>query len=211
MVDVLQRRQRTLQELFSGAVLLDDSVSREKALEDMKEAARECERCNLRKGRRQVVFGAGSAHARLMLVGEGPGADEDQMGEPFVGRAGQLLDRILEAVSLKRQDIYITNVVKCRPPGNRTPESEEVRACRPLLDGQIELINPRIILCLGALATRTLIDGEAKITRMRGKWFGKDGRQLMGTFHPAALLRDPSKKKPVWLDFQEVLKQYSCL
>ncbi len=144
----------------------------------------------------------------MMLVGEGPGADEDRLGRPFVGRAGQLLNRILEAASIKREDVYITNVVKCRPPSNRLPFQPEVDACYPYLQSQIELIDPEVILCLGALATRTLYDKSAAITRVRGQWKEKDGRRMLATFHPAALLRDPSKKKPAWEDFKKVMAVY---
>ncbi len=155
------------------------------------------------------MFGDGSNQARLMLVGEAPGADEDREGIPFVGRAGQLLDRILVAAELDRKKIFITNVVKCRPPGNRLPLQPEVEACLPYLKKQIELINPRIIVCLGALATKTLIDKSAAITRDRGKWHNIEGRSVIATFHPAALLRDPSRKKDVWEDFKQILQRYS--
>lgn len=143
-----------------------------------------------------------------MLVGEGPGAEEDRLGRPFVGRAGQLLDRILAAAKIKREDVYITNVVKCRPPSNRLPFQPEVDTCYPYLKAQIELINPEIILCLGALATRTLYDKSAAITRVRGQWKEKDDRRILATFHPAALLRDPSKKKPAWEDFKMIMEVY---
>lgn len=155
-----------------------------------------------------MVFGEGDFSTRLLLVGEGPGADEDRIGRPFVGRAGQLLDRILEAADIRREDVYITNVVKCRPPSNRLPFQPEVDACLPYLQAQIELINPEMILCLGALATRTLIDKKAAITKVRGQWREKDGRRIIATFHPAALLRDPAKKKPAWEDIKEVMAIY---
>jgi uracil-DNA glycosylase family 4 len=141
---------------------------------------------------------------RLCFVGEGPGREEDKQGRPFVGAAGQLLDRILVSVGLDRGEVYITNVVKCRPPGNRMPNPDEVEACSPYLYAQIRKINPSIIVCLGALAARTLIDKNARITRIRGEWHEKDGILIMPTFHPAALLRDPSKKRPVWEDMKKV-------
>ena len=179
------------------------------ALDRLQEKAQACRRCALRQGCRQVVFGVGNPRARLMLVGEGPGGDEDRQGIPFVGRAGQLLDRILEAARIKRDQVYITNVVKCRPPNNRLPVQQEVEACLPYLRTQIELIDPEIVICLGSLATKTLIDKNASITRSRGSWHKIGSRNYMATFHPAALLRDPGKKRYVWEDFQEAIKVYN--
>ncbi len=176
--------------------------------EQFREDCLKCSRCGLRAGCRQVVFGDGDPQARLMLIGEGPGADEDRLGSPFVGRAGQLLDRILEAAAIKRQEIYIANIVKCRPPANRLPAPPEVEACLPHLKKQIMLIDPEIIVCLGALATRTIIDKNAAITKARGQWHRLGGRRVIATFHPAALLRDPGKKKDVWNDFKEVMRYY---
>jgi len=184
----------------------EDTVKR---LEELKKNSLACTLCSLRSGCRQVVFGKGSPNARLMLVGEGPGADEDRIGIPFVGRAGKLLDRILEAAKIKSDEVYITNVVKCRPPANRLPFQPEIDACLPYLKEQTELIDPEMIVCLGALATRTLIDKNASITRSRGQWHEKDGRRVIATFHPAALLRDPGKKKYVWEDFKEIVKYYN--
>ena len=163
-----------------------------------------CRQCALRQGCKQVVFGEGNPEARLMLVGEGPGAREDEQGRPFVGAAGQLLDKILVAAGFTRDEVYITNVVKCRPPGNRLPVVSEVTTCRSYLEKQIELIKPDIIVCLGALAAQTLIRPDLKITRERGQWVSKNGIQLMPTYHPAALLRDENKKRPVWEDFKQV-------
>lgn len=168
-----------------------------------------CKRCPLRQGARGVVFGEGNPEASIMFVGEGPGADEDKLGRPFVGAAGQLLDRILAAAGLLRQDVYIANVVKCRPPANRVPHREEIEACLPLLQGQIELIDPPIIVCLGSVASRALIRPDFAITRERGYWYELDNRLVMPTFHPAALLRDPGKKKAVWEDIQLVVKLYT--
>jgi uracil-DNA glycosylase len=170
-----------------------------------------CTRCPLRCGATQVVFGQGDPQSRLMLVGEAPGADEDLQGIPFVGRAGQLLDRILDSVQIKRPEVYITNVVKCRPPQNRKPLKEEQEACRPHLQRQIELLNPAIIICLGATAAAALIDTAAPITAIRGRWFEKEGIRLMATFHPAALLRDPGKKRAVWEDIQKIRDVYRSL
>ncbi len=168
-----------------------------------------CNRCALRQGARGVVFGEGNPRARLLFVGEGPGAEEDKLGRPFVGAAGQLLDRILAATGLSREEVFIANVVKCRPPGNRQPRKEEIEACLPLLQRQIELIDPPIIVCLGAVASRALIRPDFSITRERGCWQEQGRRLLMPTFHPAALLRDPGKKKAVWEDIQLVVKLYT--
>jgi DNA polymerase len=139
-----------------------------------------------------------------MFVGEGPGAQEDRLGKAFVGRAGQLLDKILAAVDLTRQEVYITNTVLCRPPGNRTPKVNEIRTCAPYLNGHIELIEPRILVALGSTAARALISPRARITRLRGTWHEYRDIPLLPTFHPAALLRDPSKKRPVWEDFKKL-------
>lgn len=177
-------------------------------LHEVEKKALACKRCALRSGCKQVVFGEGNPDARLMLVGEGPGGDEDQLGRPFVGRAGQLLNRILEATEIPREDVYITNVVKCRPPGNRNPVQPEIDACSSYLAEQFKLISPEIVVCLGALATKTIIDKNAAITRIRGQWYEKENMRVIATFHPAALLRDPSRKKPVWEDFKEVMKYY---
>ncbi len=177
-------------------------------LDILREQCLACQRCILRKGCKQVVFGDGNPSASLMLIGEGPGADEDRIGIPFVGRAGQLLDRILDAAKIKRSDIYIANIVKCRPPGNRLPLQPEVDACLPYLQKQIALINPEIIVCLGALAMRTLIDKKSAISRSRGQWYFREGRRIIATYHPAALLRDPSRKKDVWTDFKEIMSYY---
>ncbi|MCL6449991.1 MAG: uracil-DNA glycosylase [Acetobacteraceae bacterium] len=170
--------------------------------------AAECARCGLRSGCRGVVFGEGPADARLMLVGEGPGAAEDELGRPFVGPAGQLLDRILAAAGLPRERVYITNVVKCRPPQNRLPTPVEVEACRPWLLQQIGLVRPVVLVCLGALACQALLDPGARITRIRGLWQERDGMLVMPTYHPAAVLRDPNKKRPVWEDFKKVRAAY---
>lgn len=171
----------------------------------------QCRRCSLRDTCRGVVFGEGDPQASLMLVGEGPGASEDEMGRPFVGKAGQLLDRILEAAGFKRKEVYIANVVKCRPPGNRLPTPEEASRCFPHLRAQIRIIRPKVVVCLGALSSQVLLDPRLRITRDRGVWRERDGIAYMPTFHPAALLRDPSKKRPVWEDFQRVRDRHDQL
>ncbi|NLJ34252.1 MAG: uracil-DNA glycosylase [Firmicutes bacterium] len=180
-------------------------------LASLKEACLRCQACGLRRGAKQVVFGAGSPQAAIMLVGEGPGRQEDELGEPFVGAAGQLLDKVFAALKFRREELYITNIVKCRPPGNRLPTPREVRACRPYLQGQIRLIKPRIIVCLGALAGQNLIGPQLRITRHRGRWVQRGEIMLLPTFHPAALLRDPGRKRPFWEDFKAVARAYEEL
>ncbi|GAV22809.1 uracil-DNA glycosylase [Carboxydothermus pertinax] len=175
------------------------------------EEALACQRCNLRAHAQRVVFGEGNENALLMLVGEGPGAEEDRQGRPFVGAAGELLNKILEAAGISREEVYIGNVVKCRPPNNRVPTKDEVAACRQFLDRQIELIKPKIIVCLGATAAQALIGPEVRITKIRGLWHEKGDIKIMPTYHPAALLRDPAKKRPTWEDFKAVRDLYFAL
>lgn len=163
-----------------------------------------CKRCNLGKTRTNVVIGRGSLNAPMMLVGEGPGEQEDKQGKPFVGPAGKLLDLLLEALMIKEEDYYIANIVKCRPPGNRVPLDEEAEQCLPYLRKQVSLVRPRIIVCLGATAMKYIIDRKAKITQIRGQWIERKGYWFMPTFHPAALLRDESKKALMWEDFKKV-------
>ena len=165
----------------------------------------DCSRCKLHTlGRRQVVFGVGNPHADLMFVGEAPGADEDVQGEPFVGRAGQLLTKIIEAIDLRREDVYIANVIKCRPPSNRNPEPDEVERCEPFLFRQIDVIKPKVIVALGKFAAQCLLKTVAPITRIRGREFDYRGAVLIPTFHPAYLLRNPSSKREVWEDMKKV-------
>jgi DNA polymerase len=164
-----------------------------------------CSRCKLHTlGRRQIVFGVGNPEADLMFVGEAPGADEDQQGEPFVGRAGQLLTKIIEAIDLKRQDVYIANVIKCRPPQNRNPEPDEVETCELFLFQQIDVIKPKVIVALGTFAARALLRTLDPISRLRGRVFEYRGAKLIPTFHPAYLLRNPSSKREVWEDMKLV-------
>ena len=168
------------------------------------EAVRCCRRCRLCENRTYAVPGEGNRASPLMIIGEGPGRDEDLSGRPFVGKAGQLLDRMLAAIGLRREDVYICNVVKCRPPGNRNPEPEEADACLPFLRAQFLLLRPRIILCLGSVALRNVMDPDGRITRDRGNWVQKKGVWMMATYHPAALLRDESKKQEAWADMQQL-------
>jgi DNA polymerase len=165
----------------------------------------DCTRCKLSGlGRSQVVFGVGNPNADLMFVGEAPGADEDAQGVPFVGRAGQLLTKIIEAISLKRDDVYIANVIKCRPPQNRNPEPDEIETCEPFLFRQIDIIRPTVIVTLGKFAAHTLLRSEEPISRLRGRVFEYRGAKLIPTFHPAFLLRNPSSKREVWEDMKLV-------
>lgn len=176
---------------------------------DLEEKVKPCARCNLRVGCRGVVFGEGNPGAQVVLCGEGPGADEDLLGRPFVGRAGQLLDKILEACGFERfTHVYILNIVKCRPPGNRTPTEEEVAACRPNLNAQLRILRPRIMILLGAVALQSLLDPKGKITKERGHWVERNGLFIMPTYHPAALLRNPSLKRDSWEDFKQVVAKY---
>jgi uracil-DNA glycosylase family 4 len=167
----------------------------------------DCTRCKLHKlGRKQIVFGVGNPRAELMFIGEGPGADEDQQGEPFVGRAGQLLNKMIEAMGLKREDVYIANVVKCRPPGNRTPERDECETCMPFLMRQVEAINPKVIVALGAVAAKNLLQMNSSMAEMRSRSYDFRGAKLFVTYHPAYLLRDPRQKSETWKDLQQVMK-----
>jgi len=163
-----------------------------------------CQRCGLCQGRTYAVPGEGNALSPLMFVGEGPGAQEDATGRPFVGAAGQLLDRMLEAIGLVRGQVYIANIVKCRPANNRAPTPDEAAACLPYLRAQVALIRPQIIVCLGATPARYIMGEDTRVTRDRGKWIQRKGVRMICTFHPAALLRDEAKKRPAWEDFQAI-------
>jgi uracil-DNA glycosylase family 4 len=173
-------------------------------LKVIREQLGECQRCKLAGGRQNIVFGVGNPQAQLVFVGEAPGADEDQQGEPFVGKAGQLLNKMIEAMGYARADVYICNVIKCRPPGNRNPEPDEVSKCEPFLKQQLAAIRPRMIVTLGKFAAQCLLRDETPISRLRGNFRTYEGIPLMPTFHPAYLLRDPSKKKETWTDLKEV-------
>jgi DNA polymerase len=181
---------------------------RKESLEEIRADLGECGRCKLSKTRTHIVFGEGNPKAEIMFVGEGPGEQEDLQGRPFVGRAGQLLDKIIEAMGLKRGDVYIANVVKCRPPGNRVPEPDEVAACEPYLFRQIETVAPKIVVALGGTALKALLhDEDVKITKARGHFLAWRGVKLMPTFHPSFLLRNPPAKKEVWEDMKKVLAE----
>jgi DNA polymerase len=165
----------------------------------------DCTRCKLHAGRTNLVFGVGNPDARLMFVGEGPGADEDEQGIPFVGRAGQLLTQIIKAMGFERDDVYIANVVKCRPPGNRNPEPDEIERCEPFLLRQIEAIRPAVIVALGKFAAQTLLRSDVPITRLRGQFLKLCDVDVMPTFHPSYLLRNPAAKREVWEDMKKVM------
>jgi len=181
-------------------------TSQAEALDALRaEIGPDCQRCKLHTlGRRQVVFGVGNPDADLMFVGEGPGGDEDIQGEPFVGRAGQLLTKIIEAIGMKRSDVYIANVIKCRPPGNRNPEPDEVERCEPFLFRQIDTVKPKVIVALGKFAAQSLLKASDPITRLRGREYRFRSATLIPTFHPAYLLRNPSSKREVWEDMKKV-------
>ncbi|HVC00518.1 MAG TPA: uracil-DNA glycosylase [Candidatus Dormibacteraeota bacterium] len=167
----------------------------------------ECTRCKLHKSRHRIVFGDGNVRAKLVFVGEGPGEEEDKQGLPFVGRAGKLLTQMIEAMGLNRQDVFICNVVKCRPPSNRTPEKDEIATCLPFLERQLAVIGPKVIVCLGSVATQSLLKTGEAMSRLRGKWFEWHGMKLLPTYHPAYLLRNPSAKAIVWEDLQVVMAE----
>jgi len=177
------------------------------ALVDVRNEIGDCTRCRLHsQGRTQIVFGVGNPQADLMFVGEAPGADEDVQGIPFVGRAGQLLTKIIEAIGLTRDDVYIANVIKCRPPGNRNPEQDEVNTCEPFLYRQIDIIKPKVIVALGTFAAKALLQSTDPISRLRGRTYDYRGAKLIPTFHPAYLLRNPSSKREVWEDMKVARK-----
>lgn len=165
----------------------------------------ECKRCKLYSGRTNIVFGTGNPHAKLVFVGEGPGYDEDVKGEPFVGRAGQLLTKIIQAIDLTRDEVYICNIIKCRPPANRNPESDEITACFPFLKRQLDAIGPDFICALGTFASQTLLDTNEPISKLRGRLFQYRGIKVMPTYHPAYLLRNPEKKRDVWEDMKKLI------
>lgn len=178
-------------------------------LEELHREALECRRCPLYKGRNKLVFGEGPPDAKIFMVGEGPGYDEDRSGHPFVGRSGQLLDKILLACGFSRQKhVYIGNIVKCRPPGNRNPQPEEAAACLPYLHRQIDIINPAIIILMGAVALRYMLSPDMRITRCRGEWTEQEGRFFIPVYHPSALLRNPALKKDTWEDYKNIVRKY---
>lgn len=177
---------------------------RDSSLEEVREDLGDCQRCKLCQDRTHIVFGAGNPQARLVFVGEGPGVDEDRQGLPFVGRAGQLLTRMIEAIQMRRDEVYICNVVKCRPPGNRTPQEDEITACSPFLVRQLAVLQPEVVCCLGLTAAQTLLQVRTPIGRLRGKIHSFRGTRLVATYHPAYLLRNPAAKRVVWEDLKQI-------
>lgn len=175
--------------------------------EELEKACKSCKKCKLCINRNNVVIGTGNKNAKIMIIGEGPGADEDAQGIPFVGKAGQLMNKAFEGIGIIREEIYIANIVKCRPPSNRNPEEDETIACREYLDSQIKLVNPQIIVLLGSVALKNILGKEYGITLARGKWIEKDGIKYLPTFHPAALLRDETKKIDFWKDLKKILEK----
>jgi uracil-DNA glycosylase len=188
----------------SGPSLFEERIEND-SLERIRQDIGDCTRCKLHKARTNIVFGVGNPEAELVFVGEGPGHDEDVQGEPFVGRAGKLLTQMIEAMGLRRRDVYICNVVKCRPPENRLPERDEIETCSPFLSRQLGAIRPKVICCLGACAAQTLLQTNQGISRFRGEWFDYRGGKLIATYHPAYLLRNPNAKGEVWKDLQKVM------
>lgn len=192
-----------LQTSLVGAPAVDQSVGGGD-LADFSRSAADCGLCRLSEKRRAVVFGEGDPHAAVMFIGEGPGAEEDRTGRPFVGQAGQLLDRMIFAIGLRRDQVYITNIVKCRPPGNRDPKDDEVAACSPYLDRQIDLVKPEVLVALGKPASHRLTGTRKPISALRGRWVSYRGIPLMPVFHPAYMLRTPSAKREAWEDLKKI-------
>ena len=184
--------------------------SQDETLEAIREDLGDCQRCGLGASRKKLVFGVGNPNARLVMVGEAPGREEDQKGEPFVGEAGRLLDRILLAMGMQRADVYICNVLKCRPPDNRDPQPEEVATCETFLVRQIAAIKPQVIVGLGRFAVQSLLQSKVPISRIRGEWQSYQGIPLMPTYHPAYLLRNPEGKRDVWEDMKEVMRRLNA-
>ena len=196
---------RPLPQVSPGASLFDERIEGD-TLDLIREAiGANCTRCKLHKGRTKLVYGVGNPKAELVFVGEGPGRDEDMQGEPFVGRAGKLLTQMIEAMGLRREDVYICNVIKCRPPENRLPEKDEIATCSPFLMRQLAAIGPKVICALGSCASQTLLQTTEGISRFRGEWFDFRGSKFIATYHPAYLLRNPGAKGEVWKDLQKVM------
>jgi DNA polymerase len=181
------------------------------SLEEVRQRLGDCRRCKLHKGRHHIVFGTGNERAKLVFIGEAPGYEEDIQGKPFVGKAGQLLTKIIESIGLTREEVYIANVVKCRPPGNRNPEPDEIASCEPFLIQQLEAIQPKLICALGTFAAQTLLKTKAPISKLRGKFYSYKNMKLMATFHPAYLLRNPQDKRLVWEDMKALRREYDQL
>lgn len=201
-----RQRGNGRQECLDLEDVVEGRSSHPRTLDDVRRELGDCKRCPLHRTRRNLVFGEGSPSARLVFIGEAPGEEEDLQGRPFVGRAGQLLTKIIGAMGLQRPDVYICNILKCRPPGNRNPKEDEIAACEPFLIKQLEAIDPEVICALGTFAAKTLLRTEAPISAIRGRFHDYHGRRLMPTYHPAYLLRNPEAKRLVWEDVQKIMK-----
>src|SRR5271156_839333 len=189
----------------AGSSLFEEKIENDSLERIRQDIGPNCTRCKLHEGRTNIVFGVGNPKAQLVFVGEGPGRDEDMQGEPFVGRAGKLLTQMIEAMGLRRKDVYICNVVKCRPPENRLPEPDEIKTCSPYLLRQLDVIAPKVIVCLGACSAQTLLETNRGISHFRGQWLDFRGRKWMATYQPAYLLQNPAAKADVWKDLQKVM------
>lgn len=198
-------------EIATSGTLFNSDFENCETLDELYEKIHTCQKCPLGQTRKNFVFGVGNPKAAAMLIGEAPGADEDEQGEPFVGRAGQLLNKILLAINFQREDVYIANILKCRPPNNRNPLPDEMDICRPYLFKQIEIIKPKIILCLGLVAANSLLNKNSTLGNLRKNVYELNGIKVMVTFHPAALLRNPNWKKDCWIDVQNFRKLYDEL
>jgi uracil-DNA glycosylase family 4 len=188
----------------SGNAPQEGSQSKVQTLDEIRRELGDCRRCKLYRTRRTIVFGEGNEKATLMFIGEGPGYDEDVQGRPFVGKAGQLLTKIIQSIHLEREEVYIANIIKCRPPQNRNPEPDEIQSCYPFLQKQIQSIQPKLICALGTFAAQTLLSTDAKITSLRGRVFELGGIKVLPTYHPAFLLRNPERKREVWEDMKQI-------
>jgi uracil-DNA glycosylase len=210
----LKARQRTApapraensrtRSIVADVSMFDFTPGVEETLTSIRADLGDCQRCKLAKTRNSIVFGSGNPKAELMFIGEAPGAEEDAQGLPFVGRAGQLLTKIIEAIEMRREEVFICNIIKCRPPQNRGPESDEISACEPFLFRQIASVKPKVICTLGTYGTQTLLRSKEPISRLRGQFIDYRGAKLMATFHPAYLLRNPQEKRKVWEDVQKI-------
>ncbi len=208
LVTQLKEHLRYQRELGITSLISQGEAMTSLTLDVVREELGECRRCRLHEGRNHLVFGEGDPRALLVFVGEAPGRDEDLQGRPFVGRAGELLTRIIEAIELRRDEVYITNIVKCRPPNNRDPKPDEIQTCLPFLRKQMEIIRPTIICALGTFAAQTLLETEDKISKLRGRFHDYQGAKLMPTYHPAFLLRNPRFKRDVWEDMKLIRGEY---
>ncbi|MCJ7663742.1 MAG: uracil-DNA glycosylase [Desulfobacterales bacterium] len=208
IVDQVKAHLRYQKDLGINTLLSQRETSAPLSLDGIKQEMGDCTRCRLHEGRQSVVFGEGNPHAVLVFVGEAPGREEDLQGRPFVGKAGELLTRIIEAIDLTREEVYIANIVKCRPPQNRNPQPDEIQTCLPFLRKQLDAIRPKIICALGTFAAQTLLETAERISILRGQFYAYHGARLMPTYHPAFLLRNPQLKRDVWEDMKAIREEY---